>query len=174
MANGAGEGWERLREGDWEGARASFAGALAAGETGAALEGLSWAAWWLDDADAVFDARERAYRRYRADGDAAAAARMATWLAADELDFRGAAAVASGWLQRAARLLGPLPPCPEHGWLAFHEGYVAFGAGERGRGPSPIRSSRAGARCGTDAGRSHESSSTLRSRPARHPRPSRD
>ena len=31
----------------------------------ATLEGLSWAAWWLDDAEAVFDARERAYRLYR-------------------------------------------------------------------------------------------------------------
>lgn len=33
---------------------------------------------------------------------------MATWLAADQLDFHGAAAVASGWLQRARRLLEPL------------------------------------------------------------------
>jgi hypothetical protein len=47
-----------------------------------AFEGLSWAAWWLDDADAVFEARERAFHGYRDDGDAASAARMATWLAA--------------------------------------------------------------------------------------------
>ena len=52
---------------------------------------------------------------------------MATWLAADELDFHGAAAVAQGWLQRAHRLLDPLEPGPDHGWLAFHEGYAAFG-----------------------------------------------
>jgi len=44
---------------------ASFADALAREETPEALEGLSWAAWWLDDADAVFDAREQAYRLYR-------------------------------------------------------------------------------------------------------------
>ena len=54
-----------------------------------AYEGLSWAAWWLDDDDAVFEAHERAYRLYRERGDAAGAARMATWLAADQLDFRG-------------------------------------------------------------------------------------
>ena len=39
------------------------------GETPGAFEGLSWAAWWLDDAETVFAARERAYRLYRERGD---------------------------------------------------------------------------------------------------------
>jgi DNA-binding NarL/FixJ family response regulator len=121
-------GWTELRAGRWDSARDAFA---AAEETASSLEGLSWAAWWLDDADGVFDARERAYRRYRRDGDDAGAARMATWLAADELDFHAAAAVASGWLRRARRLLEPLAPGPEHGWLSFHEGYIAYKRGER-------------------------------------------
>ena len=47
---------------------------------------------------------------------------MPTWLAADELDFRGGMAVAQGWLRRAHRLLDPLEPVPAHGWLPFHEG----------------------------------------------------
>ena len=55
---------------------------------------------------------------------------MATWLAVDQLDFRGAWAVASGWLRRAHRLLDPLEPGPDHGWLAFHEGYLAHADGE--------------------------------------------
>ena len=59
-------GWVELRAGRWEAARAAFE---AADETAEPLEGLSWAAWWLDDAGR-FDARERAYRRYREDGDA--------------------------------------------------------------------------------------------------------
>ena len=105
-------GWSELRAGRWAPARELFEQAVASDETPEALEGLSWAAWWLDDADAVFAARERAYRLYRARGDRGSAARMATWLAADELDFRGAAAVASGWLQRAHRLLDPLQPGP--------------------------------------------------------------
>ena len=126
-------GWASLRRGDWAAARESFDDALATGETGEALEGLSWAAWWVDDAETVFAAREGAYRRYRADGDGAAAARMATWLAADELDFHGAAAVARGWLQRARRLLEPLEPGPDHGWLAFHEGFVAHLGGDGAR-----------------------------------------
>ena len=79
-------------------ARASFEESLAIAETPEAREGSSWAAWWLDDAATVFADRERAYLLYRRRGEAAAAARMATWLAADELDFRGGTAVANGWL----------------------------------------------------------------------------
>jgi LuxR family transcriptional regulator, maltose regulon positive regulatory protein len=120
-------GWTELRAGRWRAARDAFE---AAGDAPEALEGLSWAAWWLDDAATVFDARERAYRAYRSRSDAASAARMATWLAADHLDFNGAASVASGWLRRARRLLEPLEPCPDHGWLAFHEGFVAHAAGD--------------------------------------------
>ena len=126
----SGTGWVELRAGRWEAAREAFA---AAEQTAATLEGLSWAAWWLDDAAAVFDVRERAYRLYRAKGDDAGAARMATWLAADELDFHGAATVAGGWLRRARRLLEPLEVGPDHGWLAFHEGYVAHASGDRDR-----------------------------------------
>jgi LuxR family maltose regulon positive regulatory protein len=123
-------GQEQLRRGAWTEARSSFARALAAESTPEALEGLSWAAWWIDDAEAVFDARQRAFRLYRSRGDPASAARMATWLAVDELDFHGAMAVASGWLGRARRLLEPLDPGPDHGWLAFHEGYMAHANGD--------------------------------------------
>jgi LuxR family transcriptional regulator, maltose regulon positive regulatory protein len=123
-------GWAELANARWEKAKTQFAMARAASETAESCEGLSWAAWWLDDAPTVFEARERAYRLYRARGDAADAARMATWLAADELDFHGAAAVASGWLRRAHRLLDRLEPGPAHGWLAFQEGYLAHAAGD--------------------------------------------
>lgn len=119
-----------LVEGRWAEARASFQEALADDESPEAFEGLSWAAWWLDDAEAVFAARESAYRLYRKAGQPASAARMATWLAVDELDFRGAWAVANGWLRRAHRLLDPLEPAPDHGWLAFHDGFVAHAAGD--------------------------------------------
>ena len=123
-------GWTELREGRWEAARALFEEAVAAEETPEAFEGLSWAAWWLDDAAAVFDARERAYRLYKNADDVAGAARMATWLASDQLDFHGAFAVASGWIGRAHRLLDQGEPGPEHGWLAFLEGYMAHAGGE--------------------------------------------
>ena len=120
------EGWEHLRAGRWSAARAC----LESAETPEELEGLAWAAWWLDDEPATFAARERAHRGYRDAGDAAGAARTATWLAVDELDFHGAATVAGGWIQRARRLLEPLGPCPEHGWLDFQEGYIAHLGGD--------------------------------------------
>ena len=118
-------GWAELAAGRWDAARTHFDEALAADETANALEGLSWAAWWLDDAETVFAARERAYRLYKRAGNTRDAARMATWLASDQLDFQGAVAVAAGWLQRAHRLIDPLETGPEHGWLAFFEGYFA-------------------------------------------------
>ena len=121
------DGWALLADARWNEARSYF---LAAGETAEAQEGLSWAAWWLDDAETVFAARERAFRLYGERADAAGAARMATWLAVDELDFRAAWPVANGWLRRARRLLDELDPAPEHGWLAFQEGYLAHAAGE--------------------------------------------
>jgi DNA-binding NarL/FixJ family response regulator len=129
-SSGTARAWAELRKGRWEAARAGFAQQVAQRRAPDALEGLSWAAWWLDDAETVFEARQAAYALYRQIGRPADAARMATWLAVDQLDFRGAAAVANGWLRRAGRLLDGLPTCPDHGWLAFHEGYVAYGRGD--------------------------------------------
>jgi LuxR family maltose regulon positive regulatory protein len=51
-------GWDELRKGRWESARGLFERALGGAETPEALEGLSWAAWWLDDGEAVFPAYE--------------------------------------------------------------------------------------------------------------------
>src|SRR5919108_3902440 len=124
------KGWSALSRGSWAEARAAFEQELESGQSAQALEGLSWSAWWLDDANVVFETRARAFRLYRKQGDAASAARMATWLAADHLDFQGALSVASGWLQRAGRMLEPLDPGPDHGWLAFHEGYIAHVCGD--------------------------------------------
>jgi len=120
-------GWTELAHGRWAAARELLEQAVADAPSPKAFEGLSWAAWWLDDEPAVFEAREQAYGLYREGGDAESAARMAAWLAADALDFHGASAVAAGWLQRARRLLEPLDPSPAHGWLAFFEGYLASG-----------------------------------------------
>src|SRR5215207_5297796 len=123
-------GHAELAAARWATARHAFERSLAQEPTPEAWEGLSWAAWWLDDADAVFDARERAYALYRRRGERAAAARMATWLAVDALDFRGETAVARGWLLRAHRLLDGLEPGPDLAWLLFHDGYLAHAAGD--------------------------------------------
>src|SRR3954464_3867414 len=58
-----------MGRGDWQAARIAFDASLRIEERPDALEGLGHAAWWLDLADDVFDARERAYRLYREGGD---------------------------------------------------------------------------------------------------------
>jgi ATP/maltotriose-dependent transcriptional regulator MalT len=118
-------GWQALAAGDWDQARAIFQAALREEETAAALEGLGWTAWWLNDVPLTFDARERAYRLYREAADNQAAGRVAVSLAADHLLRRGEHAVANGWLQRAHHLLDDLEPCPEQAMLAIWESYFA-------------------------------------------------
>lgn len=118
-------GWAALGRGEWEQARVSFATSLRQEETAAALEGLGWATWWLNDVAATFRARECAYRRYREEADNQSAARMAVSLAADHFLRRGEHAVANGWFQRAHSLLEGLAPCPEHAMLAIWESYIA-------------------------------------------------
>ncbi len=124
--NGLDAGRTALGRGDWEAARRAFELVLRAEEHPEALEGLGLAAWWLDLADVVFDVRERAYRIYRERGDNLGAARMAVWLAWDTAAFRGEQAIASGWLQRARRLLESRPDATEHAWLALRSGAFAL------------------------------------------------
>ena len=115
-----------LSRGAWADARTAFEAALAVRESPEALEGLGVAAWWLDLADVLFDARERAYRLYREREDRAGAARIAVCLAWDCWAFRGEHAVANGWLQRARRLLEDLPDSSERAWLELREGALAL------------------------------------------------
>lgn len=58
-------GWDALARMSWAEARVSFEEAMAVRASAEALEGLSLAAWWLDDAPAMFGARERAYALYQ-------------------------------------------------------------------------------------------------------------
>ena len=117
-------GWEALAATDWERARTCFEAAMERESSAEALEGLSLAAWWLDDAETIFDTRERAYRLYRRDGDRLSAGRLATLFGIDSFSFRGEAAIGNGWFRRAHRLLDGLPPAPEHGWLWIWEGQI--------------------------------------------------
>src|SRR5438046_4328399 len=84
----------------------------------------------LNDDRLTFEARENAYRLYLERGDKGAAARIAAYLAADHLLFRGEPAVANGWLQRAHSLIDGLEPGVDHGWLAIHEGHIAVALDE--------------------------------------------
>jgi DNA-binding NarL/FixJ family response regulator len=123
------DGGEALRRGAWAQAREHFEAALKERETPEALEGLGMAAQWLVDRETVFVARERAYRLYRERHSPRDAARVATQLAWDYRTFRGEAAIAAGWLQRAHDLLVNEEPSSEHGWLAIREASVLLDDG---------------------------------------------
>jgi ATP/maltotriose-dependent transcriptional regulator MalT len=86
---------------------------------------MGWVGHMLGDDRLTFEAREQAYRLYLERGDNSSAARIAAYLAADHLMFRGEPAVANGWLQRAHSLIDDLEPGVDHGWLAIHEGHIA-------------------------------------------------
>jgi DNA-binding CsgD family transcriptional regulator len=142
-------GRQALERGAWKEARERFAMASRSEDSGEAWEGLGWAGYWLHDADTTLAARERAYQAYRAAGDLRGAGRVAAWLAADFLEFRGDHAVASGWLERANRLLERVPTGPEHGWLAVIEGSFELGAGQLA---NVMRAARRAIRLGRDCG----------------------
>ena len=135
------EGQAALRSGDWRRARECFEAALSSGPDGTAYEGLAQAQWWLDDGLACLQAREDAYRHFRATEDLIGAARAATALSYDTLLFGQSATVARGWWRRAEDLLEGVDVRAEHGWHAVrqaelamaveHDTQVARDAGER-------------------------------------------
>ncbi len=120
------KGQEALARGAWEEAYTCFEAGVRSENSPELLEGLGMAAWWLDNAALTFDARERAYRLYRQQGEYRSAARVAIYLGYDYYSFRGEYAIANGWFQRAHRLLEGVDPSPEQGLLAIYEGYLAL------------------------------------------------
>ncbi len=123
-------GDQALARGAWGEARSWFAAALEQSDDAAAHEGLSWTHWWQEELPACLAARERAYHGYRAAGDRRGAARMAQWIGDDHLWYAGSPALADGWFARARRLLDGLDECPEHGWQAVFDAYVALGVAD--------------------------------------------
>jgi ATP/maltotriose-dependent transcriptional regulator MalT len=114
-----------LADGRWDEARRLYEGVLARDPHDArALAGLGTALYWLEEHDASFDLRGRAYRLFIEQDDPRSAARVAMEISLDVADIQGMP-VSSGWLQRAARLLADIDRSPEHGWLALWEGHFA-------------------------------------------------
>ena len=104
------------------GARSAFDEALAAGTSGAALEGLSAASYVLLEFPRAIDEMERAHAAYRVDGDGPGAVRTARTLGYLHGSTTGDWAIASGWIARAKTLLVDQPDSSERGWVALTEG----------------------------------------------------
>jgi DNA-binding CsgD family transcriptional regulator len=116
-------GHAALVEGRWADARAAFEAALAEAETGEARFGLATALWWLGESHACVDHGARAYVLFRRGDDTPGAVRCAVWLAITYKSNFANFAAANGWIGRAQRLLGPLEPGPQHGWLWVARAY---------------------------------------------------
>jgi DNA-binding CsgD family transcriptional regulator len=149
ISDSVAEGRKALERGAWQEARERFAAASRSEDSGEAWEGLGWAGYWLHDAETTLGARERAFQAYRASDDVRGAGRVAAWLAADFLEFRGDHAVAGGWLERAHRLLDGVPAGADHGWLAVIDGSFELRAGELAK---VMRSARRATRLGRECG----------------------
>ena len=119
-------GQKELERGHWEEARTQFERAIKIEDTAEGQEGLATAAYFLEDVDAVFAARERAFALHDQRGDRAAAAAVAVQIVTDVMDYRPDSVVADGWLGRAARLLEDHEPVREHAILAVLRGHQAL------------------------------------------------
>ncbi|MCC7361991.1 MAG: hypothetical protein IT317_21080 [Anaerolineales bacterium] len=114
-------GRNALAQADWPAAQAHFAAALAAGHaTPEAHDGLGLALWWLNAVSAAHEQRTLAYLGYKAAGALPRAARLAAWLAREQVFLRGNASAMHGWFARADRLLADVGPCAERGWVDLY------------------------------------------------------
>jgi transcriptional regulator with XRE-family HTH domain len=111
---------------DWAGACALLAAAEAEDSLGPEdLEMLGEALWAAGRYADSLPARERAYARYVAGEEPAAAAKIAVIIATDYI-LRLEMAVAGGWQAAAGRLLAGQPEHRAHGLSAWLDGQVAM------------------------------------------------
>ena len=102
---------------DWQGAYDAYLAASIDLElSGDDLQRLAEAAWWTAHPKECIDALERAYAAYSREGNPRRAAYVALHLA-EQSSERLQSAQATGWFQRASRLLEGLPESVEHGYL---------------------------------------------------------
>lgn len=113
-------GFVALERADWSAARQCFAAALNEQATPEAHDGLGLALWWLNEIGAAHHQRTQAFLGYQQAGNLRRAARIAAWLAREQVFFRGNVSAMNGWFARAERLLLAAGPCVERGWLDLY------------------------------------------------------
>ena len=114
----------------WQEAFNLFSAADERGDlAGEDLDALAEAAFWLGRPDASHVARQRAHGVFLAEAQPRRAAMAAISLSAN-FGARRRFSVASGWFQRAQRLLADVPEGPEHGFLAWAATMFALATGD--------------------------------------------
>src|SRR6476469_7931404 len=124
-------GLSAIRSADWLEARKQFEFALKDSDFPEARDGLGLALWWLNDISASHEQRTQAYLGYKSNGNLPKAARLAAWLAREQVFLRANVSAMNGWFARAFRLLDEMEPCAETGWVKiYHASMTESPAGQ--------------------------------------------
>jgi DNA-binding CsgD family transcriptional regulator len=126
-------GRNALEDGRWTAAATAFERAVELQPSADGLLGLGEARWWLGDVSASVRLRERAYAEMRRRGDPEEAARVALRLSLTYRANLGNHAAASGWLERAARLVTEFDIERLRGWVALSRAGADADPAEAGR-----------------------------------------
>lgn len=121
---------EAFERGEWQRAHRDLTAVRAQTELSTADLGLlGSAAWWAGEVKESLVISEEVYHRLQDDDDPAGAAMKA--LSLGLLWFiRGDVVIASGWVNRARRILRDLPECAEHGYLLYLEASLTLAAND--------------------------------------------
>jgi DNA-binding CsgD family transcriptional regulator len=125
------QGWDALAAADWDAARARFEAAGEMEEDAESLDGLGRALHFLGEYDAAIEVTERAFAAYRKLDRLVEAADRGRWLAFLHGAVKCNMAAASGWMGRAATLMGEVDACPGHGWLDLDRAPLTDDVAER-------------------------------------------
>ena len=109
-------GYDALKAGRWESARAHFESALSLEASPEAHDGLGIALWWLNSIEESHAHRASAYTGFKSRGDLRRASAIAIWLAREQVFLHSNVSAMNGWFARADRLLASIGSVPERGW----------------------------------------------------------
>lgn len=116
---------------NWPEAKKQFEIVLQESDSPEAHDGLGLALWWLNDISASHEQRNLAYLGFKARGNLPRAARLAAWLAREQVFLRANISAMNGWFARAFRLLEEMEPCVEAGWVKiYHASMLALPEGK--------------------------------------------
>jgi ATP/maltotriose-dependent transcriptional regulator MalT len=124
-------GQTALLNANWVGAKEQFEHALTESDSPEARDGLGLALWWLNDISESHEQRTLAYRGYKSNGDFPKAARLAAWLAREQVFLRANVSAMNGWFARAFHLLDEMSPCAEVGWVKIYRASMTASADDK-------------------------------------------
>ncbi len=113
-------GQAALASAKWDEAKRQFELALLEWDSPEARDGLGLALWWLNDIAGSHEQRTQAYLGYKSNRNLPKAARLAAWLAREQVFFRANVSAMNGWFGRAFRLRDEIEECAETGWVNIY------------------------------------------------------